>query len=104
MAPEWQFEDEFGMVSARSKARREANRPRTFEQLQKIDIFALGIILADLLCNPPTMMVCMRIDRDLKATEPRIPQNYGLEGTPEGELLLALVQKDPTKRPTGLQI
>jgi len=59
--------------------------------LQKIDIFALGIMLADLLCNPPTHMVAMKIDRDLKGSEPRLPPNYGLEGTHEGALLLALV-------------
>jgi len=50
------------------------------------------------------MMLCMRIDRDIKADKPRLPPNYGLEGTPEGELLLALVRKDPKKRPTGQQI
>jgi hypothetical protein len=41
------------------------------------------------------MMQSMNIDRDLKAAEPRLPQGYDLEGTPEGELLLSLVQKDP---------
>jgi hypothetical protein len=67
-------------------------------------VFALGIILSDLLCNPPTMMLSMNIDKDLKAPVPRLPKGYDLEGTPEGELLLSLVQKDPSKRPTGIQI
>jgi hypothetical protein len=49
-------------------------------------------------------MVSMRIDRDLKANKPKLPPGYGLEGSPEGRLLLALVEKDPTKRPTGLEI
>ena len=50
------------------------------------------------------MMVCMRIDRDLKANVPKLPPNYALEGSPEGRLLLALVEKDPAKRPTGMEI
>jgi hypothetical protein len=89
MAPEWQFEDEdtYGSRSSRPKKQ----RPETFEELQKIDIFALGIILADLLCNPPTQMAAMKIDRDLKADKPRLPTNYKLNDTPEGDLLLSLV-------------
>ena len=97
MAPEWQF-------SQYESAEDKKNRPKTFEELQKVDIFAMGIILSDLLCNPPTFMQQMKIDRDIKADKPRIPVGYEMEGTPEGDLLLSLVQKDPSKRPTALEI
>jgi len=46
----------------------------------------------------------MKLDRDLKAPTPRLPAGFSLEGTPEGELLLSLVQKDPSARPTGVEI
>lgn len=95
MAPEWSF-------NSNECPEERKNRPSTFDQLQKVDIFALGVILSDLLCNPPTFMVQMRIDRDLKASPPKIPAGYDIEGTPEGELLLSLVQKDPALRPTAI--
>lgn len=69
MAPEWQFEDE-GLFNVLTTP-----KPSTFDELQKIDIFALGIMLSDLICNPPTHMAAMKIDRDLKADTPRLPAN-----------------------------
>lgn len=69
------------------------------DQLQKLDIYAMGIILCDLLCNPGTGMEAMRCDDAIRAKSPTLPKGYGLEGTPEGDLLLALVEPDPARRP-----
>ena len=66
----------------------------------KLDIYALGIILADLVCNPLTLMETVKIDDALKAKKPVLPKGYKLEGLVEAELLLAMVQPDPEKRPT----
>jgi hypothetical protein len=41
-----------------------------FESLKRLDIYALGIILADLVCNPATAMETMRIDDSLKSVPP----------------------------------
>ena len=68
--------------------------PKTFEEQQKIDIFALGIILADLLCNPGDLDQAKLLDKDLKADIPRVPEGYDLEGTPEGKILLFCLTKD----------
>lgn len=73
---------------------------QTFQSLQKLDIFALGIILADLVCNPVTLMEVMKIDDSIKSTPPKLPKNYKLEELVEGKLLLLLVSPYPEQRPT----
>jgi len=70
----------------------------------KIDIYAIGIILADLICNPGTQMETMRMDDALKSRDPTLPKGYKLENTIEGALLLELVSPDPSKRPSARQI
>lgn len=70
------------------------------EYLKALDMYALGIILSDLICNPNTFMEQMRIDGALKQSVPELPRGYKLEGLVEGNLMLALVDPDPSKRPT----
>jgi len=65
----------------------------------KLDVYALGIILLDMVCNPATFMECMKIDQSIKSVPPQLPRGYQLEGTVEGDILLQLVQPDPVKRP-----
>lgn len=72
----------------------------TLEGQQKLDIYALGVIIGDMLCNPATLMETMKIDDALKASKPRLPKGYNLDGLVEGELMLALVQPDPAERPS----
>ena len=60
----------------------------------------MGIILADLICNPGTLMETMKIDEALKAKKPYLPKGYNLEGLVEAELMLAMVQPESEKRPT----
>ena len=92
MAPEWtQIVD-----SDRSMGSTETAK----ESLKKLDIFAMGIILSDLICNPCTQMEQMRIDRTVQDRKPSLPPGYKLEGTTEGELLLALVSPDISERPS----
>lgn len=67
------------------------------QALQRLDIYAMGIILADLICNPSTGMETMQIEDCLKprpGKKPTLPKGYKLEGLPEGDLLLALVNPD----------
>ena len=64
------------------------------------DIYALGIILSDLICNPVTGMEQMRIDDCIKANPPRLPKGYQLEDRVEGRLMLKMVDRDPKNRPS----
>lgn len=68
------------------------------------DVYALGVLLSDLVCNPTTAMETMRIDDSIKASPPRLPKNYDLEGKVESELLLALVSHEPEARPSMEEI
>ena len=89
MAPEWtQIID------------RQLPGENSFESLKKLDVYALGIILADLICNPQTSMESMRIDDCLKNKSPSLPKGYKLEGSIEGDILMQLVCPDTKNRPT----
>lgn len=76
----------------------------TIESQQKLDIYAMGIILGDMVCNPQTLMETMRIDEALKASKPSLPRGYKLDGLVEAELMLSMVQPDPEQRPSIDQI
>ncbi len=65
-----------------------------------MDIYALGIILCDLIVDAKTYMERARIDEAIRSPTPTLPRGYGLEGTAEGELLLRLVEPDSERRPT----
>lgn len=56
----------------------------TLDCQQKLDIYAMGIILGDMICNPQTLMETMRIDEALKSKKPILPKGYKLEGLVEG--------------------
>ena len=45
-------------------------------------------------------METMRIDDALKSKQPVLPKGYKLEGLLEGQLMLAMVQPDPSQRPS----
>jgi hypothetical protein len=77
---------------------------KCFESLKNLDIYALGIILADLVCNPQTQMEQMRILDALKQRPPRLPSNQNLESLIEAQLMLQLVSEDPLRRPSLQQI
>ena len=94
MAPEWT------LYADKSMARHDSGK--TMESLKKLDIYALGIIMADLVCNPHTGMEQMKIDENIKKY--KLPTGYKLEGTVEGELLMLLVAENPDTRPTIEQI
>jgi hypothetical protein len=85
MAPEWTH-----IVDSNLEKQTSA-----FESLKKLDIYALGIILADLVCNPSTGMESMRIDESLKGKPPTLPKGYLLDDLVEGQLLLRLVSEKP---------
>ena len=74
MAPEWTLYADKSMVRTESG--------KTMESLKKLDIYALGIIMADLVCNPHTGMEQMKIDENIKKY--KLPTGYKLEGTVEG--------------------
>jgi serine/threonine protein kinase len=68
MAPEWtQIVDRASLKALQFES------GKTFESLMKLDIYALGIILSDLLCNPTTLMETVRIDKCLKTILPTLP-------------------------------
>lgn len=95
MAPEWTQ-----IVDRASSKKIISESSKTFESLMKLDIYALGIILSDLLCNPTTLMETVRIDKCLKTSVPTLPQGYKLEGLVESELMILLVSDNPEERPT----
>lgn len=68
---------------------------KTVDIQKKWDIFALGIILSDLICNPATQMEQMRIDDSIKSDPPKLPKSYKLDSLVEGELMLALCNHNP---------
>jgi len=86
MAPEWSFLVDRSLVKSLS-----TEGVRTFERLLKLDIYALGIILSDLICNPVTQMETMKIDECLRSPQPKLPRGYKLEMLIEAELMLKLV-------------
>jgi hypothetical protein len=86
MAPEWSLPVDRPLVINVSTESGE-----TFERLLKLDIYALGIILSDLICNPVTQMETMKIDECLRSPQPKLPKGYKLEMLIEAELLLLLV-------------
>lgn len=102
MAPDWVKNVEEIERSRKSMGRfaRLSSGIWTLDKQQKLDIYALGIILADMICNPQTLMETMRIDEALKANKPCLPKGYKLEGLAEAELMLSMVQPDPANRPT----
>lgn len=61
MAPEWKSYNDKD-----EKLAKEAKLSLDLEKLKTFDIYALGIILSDLVCNPQTAMETMRIDDKLK--------------------------------------
>ena len=83
MAPEWSFLVDRSLVKNLS-----TESVRTFERLLKLDIYALGIILSDLICNPATQMETMKIDECLRSPQPKLPKGYKLETLIEAELML----------------
>lgn len=83
MAPEWNFLIDRSLVKNHS-----TESVRTFERLLKLDIYALGIILSDLICNPVTQMETMKIDECLRSPQPKLPKGYKLEMLIEAELML----------------
>jgi hypothetical protein len=83
MAPEWSFLVDRSLVKNLS-----TESVRTFERLLKLDIYALGIILSDLICNPVTQMETMKIDECLRSPQPKLPKGYKLEMLIEAELML----------------
>jgi|LakMenEpi03Aug12_release.lakeMendotaPanAssembly.Ray.scaffolds.fasta_scaffold3359277_1 hypothetical protein len=83
MAPEWSFLVDRSLVKNLS-----TESVRTFERLLKLDIYALGIILSDLICNPVTQMETMKIDECLRSPQPKLPKGYKLETLIEAELML----------------
>jgi hypothetical protein len=40
------------------------------ENLKKLDVYAMGIILCDLICNPKTYMESAKIDDRIKSSKP----------------------------------
>lgn len=90
MAPEWSLIVDHSLAKNIS-----TESGKTFERLLKLDIYALGIILSDIICNPATQMETMKIDECLRSPQPRVPKGYKLEGLVEAELMLLLVSKDP---------
>ena len=80
------------------------DRLKTFESLKYLDIYALGIILADLVCNPKTQMEQMRILDALKQQTPKLPTYLKLESLIEAQMILKLVSPDPALRPSIKQI
>ena len=95
MAPEWTTQ-----ADRAENARTYESAQTKLENLKTLDIYALGIILCELLCNPRTAMEQMRIDDAIRAPKPQLPRGYKLEGLPEADLLLKLVDPDPKNRPT----
>ena len=83
MAPERSFLVDRSLVKNLS-----TESVRTFERLLKLDIYALGIILSDLICNPVTQMETMKIDECLRSPQPKLPKGYKLEMLIEAELML----------------
>lgn len=83
MAPEWSFLVDRSLVKNLS-----TESVRTFERLLKLDIYALGIILSDLICNPVTQMETMKIDECLRSPQPKLPKGYKLDMLIEAELML----------------
>ncbi len=83
MAPEWSFLVDRSLVKNLS-----TESVITFERLLKLDIYALGIILSDLICNPATQMETMKIDECLRSPQPKLPKGYKLEMLIEAELML----------------
>jgi hypothetical protein len=71
MAPEWKILVDQSLPLS--------NENVSFGQLLKLDIYALGIILSDLICNPVTQMELMKIDECLKSQQPKLPKGYNLE-------------------------
>lgn len=67
MAPEWADQNKEGDF--------------LIEDPTKLDIYAIGIILADLICNPKTAMEMQRISDAIKSEVPKLPSGYGLEGS-----------------------
>jgi hypothetical protein len=99
MAPEW--------TSLADRLERKLSSETTLnslDSLKALDIYALGIILCDLICNPKTAMESMRIDDAIRSRKPSLPKGYKLEGLVESELLLKLVDPDSERRPTIEQV
>ncbi len=60
----------------------------------------MGIILADLVFNPVTLMEQMKIDETIKARPATLPKGYKLDDLLEGKLLLRLVSHQAELRPS----
>lgn len=73
---------------------------KDIESEQKKDIYALGIMFADLICNPQTYSEMIgRIDPYIK-DQGKLPPGYELEDLVEGDLLLKMTHQDANERPT----
>lgn len=79
MAPEWTQTVDRTLTRQAS-----VDSSKSFQSLQKLDIFALGIILSDLICNPTHDMEIAKITDALKSSPPRLPVNFKLENLTEG--------------------
>ena len=93
MAPDWvkSVEEMENSRKGRSRLTRLNSGILTMENQQKLDIYGLGVILGDMICNPLTHMETMRIDDALKGAKPCLPRGYKLEGLVEADLMLAMV-------------
>jgi hypothetical protein len=95
MAPEWTLIVDRSL--SKNPSKENSDLAQNTESLKKLDIFALGVILADLACNPMTFMEQMKIDDNIR--KQKLPSGYKLESTAEAELLLKLVSLKPDERP-----
>jgi len=70
---------------------------------EKVDIFALGLILLELNCNLKTFSEKVFCFDSLKE-KGKLPSGYGLESLVEGNIITALTKVDPSERPSALEI
>lgn len=77
----------------------ETNRPYN----EKVDIFALGLILCELCCKFSTNHERLSILNDLKYNN-RLPENMTREYPIECQIMKILVNKDPESRPSAAEV
>lgn len=67
---------------------------------EKVDIFALGLILCEMYCKISTMHEKFDILTQLKANN-HLPEGLNRDFLLEGEIIKLLVQRDPSLRPSA---
>lgn len=70
---------------------------------EKVDIYALGLILLELSCNITTVHEKLSTFNLVKDKR-EFPNWAKLKDTIEGKLIIELTQTDPSKRPSALHI